>query len=140
VKAMYPACFYIEENGVSVVFPDLNWLATDGDKVDEAMYYAIDCLAGYLYIEQKEGNHIPEPSDISSIDPVKVARELDPENKPGHCFVSYVTVDVDAYAKEHFEKAVKKTLTIPAWLNKLAMENNVNFSKVLQEALIKALL
>ena len=48
-----------------------------------------------------------------------------------------VSVDVDAYAKKHFEKAVKKTLIIPAWLNKAAIERNINFSQVLQEALVE---
>ena len=46
-----------------------------------------------------------------------------------------VSVDVDAYAKEHFEKSVKKTLTIPAWLNNAALEKGINFSQVLQDAL-----
>lgn len=50
-------------------------------------------------------------------------------------FVNMVSVDVDVYAKEHFEKSVKKTLTIPAWLNKAALEQNINFSQVLQDAL-----
>ena len=46
-------------------------------------------------------------------------------------------IRIDNYAKEHFEKAVKKTLTIPAWLNKAAIERNLNFSRILQEALIE---
>lgn len=50
-------------------------------------------------------------------------------------FVNMVTVDVDEYAKKHFEKAVKKTLIIPSWLNDLAVANGVNFSQVLQPAL-----
>jgi len=51
-----------------------------------------------------------------------------------------VSVDVEAYARRHFERSVKKTLTIPYWLNKLAIRNNINFSKVLQEALKEKLL
>ena len=54
-------------------------------------------------------------------------------------FVNMVSVDVASYAKDHFEKSVKKTLTIPAWLNDLAVECNINFSQVLQEALIAKL-
>ena len=50
-------------------------------------------------------------------------------------FVNIITVDVEEYAKTHFEKAVKKTLTIPAWLNTAALEQNINFSQVLQDAL-----
>ena len=51
-------------------------------------------------------------------------------------FVNMVSVDVEAYAKEHFDKSVRKTLTIPAWLNAAALEMNLNFSQVLQEALL----
>ena len=51
------------------------------------------------------------------------------------CLVNMVSVDVDSYAKEHFEKSVKKTLTIPAWLNNAALEKGINFSQVLQDAL-----
>lgn len=47
-----------------------------------------------------------------------------------------VSVDVEAYAKEHFDKSVSKTLTIPTWLNSAAVEMNINFSQVLQEALL----
>lgn len=46
-----------------------------------------------------------------------------------------VIVDVAEYAKANFEKSVKKTLTIPSWLNTAALEQNINFSQVLQEAL-----
>ena len=51
------------------------------------------------------------------------------------CLVNMVFVDVASYAKEHFEKSVKKTLTIPAWLNNAALEKGINFSQVLQDAL-----
>lgn len=54
-------------------------------------------------------------------------------------FINMVSVDVEAYAKEHFEKSVKKTLSIPAWLNKAALEQGINFSQTLQEALLAKL-
>lgn len=135
--SIYPACFYKEENGYSVIFPDLNYLATCGDDMDEAMKMAIDCLAGFLFLEKKEGHHIPSPSDMKSINSPKIAKELD--FKYEECFVNMVSVDVEAYAKLNFEKSVKKTLTIPAWLNTKAIENNINFSAVLQEALKESL-
>lgn len=62
-----------------------------------------------------------------------VAAEL--EVSMDGAFVNIITVDVEEYAKTHFEKAVKKTLTIPAWLNTAALEQNINFSQVLQDAL-----
>lgn len=133
--SIYPACFFREGEGYSVVFPDLNDLATQGDTFEEAMEMAIDCLAGYLHTCKMDGESVPEPSRLSDIDPEAIAKELDPEFRTGEFFVNMVAVDVDSYAKEHFERSVKKTLSIPAWLNAAALEQNINFSQVLQEAL-----
>lgn len=130
---MYPACFFKEENGYSVVFPDLDFLSTCGTTLDEAMRMAVDCLAGYLYWLELDGEKAQEPSALGNISPAAVAEELGFDYT--EVFVNLVSVDVAEYAKVHFEKAVKKTLTIPAWLNKLALERDINFSGVLQEAL-----
>lgn len=131
--SVYPACFFKEENGYSVIFPDLD-LATCGENKDEAMSMAIDCLAGRLRWLMQAGDPIPAPSPINTIDPVAVSRGL--EIEPNETFVNMVSVDVEAYAKEHFDKSVSKTLTIPAWLNTAAVEMDINFSQVLQEALL----
>ena len=129
----YPACFFKEENGYSVIFPDLNYLSTCGETLDESLTMAVDCLAGYLYWLQQDGDTIPAPSPMENISPENVANEI--QSEPGECFVNMITVDVTEYARTHFEKSVKKTLTIPAWLNNAALEQNINFSQVLQEAL-----
>lgn len=133
--SMYPACFLQEDNGYSVIFPDLNYLATCGETVEEAMEMAVDCLAGYLYTCNEDGDDIPAPSKISDVKTEDVIKHLELEDYTHDSFVNMVSVDVALYAKEHFEKSVKKTLTIPSWLNALALENNINFSKVLQDAL-----
>lgn len=135
--SIYPACFFKEENGYSVVFPDLNWLATQGDTLDEAMSMAVDCLAGYLYSCKKDGDVISAPSKLSDIDIEAIGKELDPGTPVDGSFVNMVSVDVEAYAKQHFEKSVKKTLTIPSWLNEEALALGINFSQTLQEALIQ---
>ena len=135
--SIYPACFFKEENGYSVVFPDLNWLATQGDTLDEAMSMAVDCLAGYLYSCKKDGDVISAPSKLSDIDMEAIGKELDPDTPVDGSFVNMVSVDVEAYAKQHFEKSVKKTLTIPSWLNEEALALGINFSQTLQEALIQ---
>lgn len=126
----YPACFYKEHEGnYSVVFPDLDHLATCGDTLEEALRMAVDCLAGYLFSLKQDGETAPSPSDLNKIN-------LDDEyDDYAEGFVNMVTVDVDEYAKVHFEKSVKKTLTIPSWLNDLAIQNKVNFSQILQKAL-----
>ena len=132
----YPACFFREESGYSVIFPDLNYLATCGKNLEEALSMAIDCLAGYLYWCKRDKDIIPKPSPLNKISASNVSKELGIDySESSDSFVNLVTVDVEEYAREHFEKAVKKTLTIPAWLNNAALQQNINFSQVLQEAL-----
>lgn len=137
--SVYPAIFIQDKQGcISVIFPDLNHLATCGADMQEAMEMAVDCLAGYIHSEQRDGNELPPPSPMEAIHPR--AEGID-ENDPdiARLFVNLVSVDVKEYAKTHFNKAVKKTLSIPQWLNDAALERNVNFSKILQHALMQEL-
>lgn len=128
--SVYPAIFYKESDGqYSVIFPDLNHLSTCGKDLQEAMSMAVDCLAGYIYEAKLEHEDLPPASPMDSID---IDEEYDGYKS---AFVNMVIVDVELYAKEHFNKAVKKTLTIPKWLNDAALAHHLNFSKVLQEAL-----
>ena len=133
---IYPAVFSRDEDGYSVLFPDLNHLATCGETLDEAMAMAVDCLAGYLYTCQKDGETVPAPSALDQIDLSAIAREEYDVSDTGEMFVNLVAVDVQSYAKAHFEKSVKKTLTIPAWLNTFGEANHVNFSQLLQDSLL----
>ena len=67
--SIYPAIFYKEKDGsFSVVFPDLNHLATDGRDFNEAMTMAVDCLAAYIYSEQADGNKIHPPTAIEEVE------------------------------------------------------------------------
>lgn len=134
----YPACFIKEGSGYSVIFPDLNYTATCGDTLEDAFAMAIECLAGYLYTAKTDGDPLPEPSALEDVSYVRIAKELD-LNPSAESFVNMVTVDVKEYAKKHFEKPVKKTLSIPAWLNDRAIQANINFSQLLQKALKKEL-
>ena len=131
---VYPACFYKEKDGgYSVIFPDLDHLATCGDTLEDAVEMAVDCLAGYVDSANEENEVLPKPSDIESID---INAEYDEYES---AFVNLIAVDVSEYAKTHFKKSVNKTLTIPIWLNELAEEENINLSKTLQEALMEKL-
>ena len=136
--SIYPAIFYKEETGgYSVIFPDLNHLATCGDTIQEAMEMAVDCLAGYLFTEKLDGNELPMPTPLEQIDPY--CEDMDDEDKKTERVVNMISVDVEAYAAQHFNKAVKRTVSIPRWLNNRAIAKKVNFSKLLQQALIKEL-
>lgn len=106
----YPACFFKEDNGgYSVVFPDLNYLATQGDDLEDATNMAIDCLAGFLHVSQMDGDIIPPPSQLSDITPQAIIKELEISDPPREAYVNMISVDAAAYAGEHFEKAVKET-------------------------------
>ncbi len=133
--SIYPACFFKDDTGYSVVFPDLNWLATGGSSEADAMSMAVECLAGYLYSLKNDGEQFPHASAMADVSLEIIAKELDADTKGA--FVNMVTVDVTEYAREHFEKSVRKTLTIPYWLNIAAQKKNINFSQTLQEALLE---
>lgn len=125
-KYVYPAVFSPEEEGgYSVFFHDLDGCYTCGDDLQDAIMMAEDVLAFYLYDEEVANREIPKASELKDV-----------ELKEGE-FVNYIACDTIEYAKMHNKRAVKKTLTIPEWLNEMAVRAGVNFSQVLQEALME---
>ena len=123
-KYAYPAIFTPEENGgFSVLFPDLKGCYTCGDNLEDSLEMAADALALVLYGYEKDGCSIPVPSASKDL----VLKENE--------FVNYIVCDTMAYRKRHNNKAIKKTLTIPEWLNEEATALGINFSQVLQDAL-----
>ena len=126
MKYAYPACFYPELNGhFSVVFADFE-LATVGINLTDAMYMASDAAAGRILSMLIDGEKLPEPTNI---------KELKPDAPDG--FVSMVFIDMEILKPNHDESPVKKTLTIPSWLNIAAEKKNINFSATLKEALLE---
>jgi predicted RNase H-like HicB family nuclease len=125
-KYYFPAIFDSgteNEEGFTVTFPDLPGCITEGSDMDEAVYMAKDVLAGFLYGMEEDGEKIPNPSNPSNI-------EL-----PKGAFISIIEVRTDYIRDEIENKAVKKTLTIPKWLNDAAENENINFSQLLQFAI-----
>jgi len=124
MKYVYGAIFTPEEDGgYSVTFPDLKGCNTCGDTLYEAISMAEDVLAFCLYGYERDHREIPEPSELGWL---KTTEDQ---------FVSCVACDTIEYQKKNNNKAVKKTLTIPEWLNQEALAQEINFSLVLQEAL-----
>lgn len=122
-KHFYPACFYKEQDGrYSVIFPDFGG-ATYGNDFQDAMEMAEDYLGGTIMDCLDDKEPLPTPSDIQS---------LKADEYPNG-FVTMVGVDVEQYRQR--VRSIKKTLTIPGWLNDAAIEQHINFSQVLQEAL-----
>ena len=127
-KYSYPAVFTPEENGAySVYFPDFESCYTCGDTLADAIMMAEDALAFTLYEYEKENRAVPTSSDLNNI------------SVSSGEFVNYIACDTLVYRKMHSNKAVKKTLSIPEWLNEAAEKAGINFSRALQDALMKQL-
>lgn len=124
-KLFYPAIFTPEDDGgYSVAFPDMDGCFTQGETIEEAYEMAFDALGLEIEFLESEKRTIPSPSAPNAI-------KLNKNE-----FVAIIEFDMLEYQKKHNSKAVKKTLTIPQWLNEEAMAKNINFSQVLQEALL----
>ena len=124
-KLFYPAVFTPEDDGgYSVAFPDMDGCFTQGETIEEAYEMAFDALGLAIDFLESQKRTIPSPSTPNEI-------KLN-ENE----FVVIIEFDMLEYQKKHNSKSVKKTLTIPQWLNEEAMAKNINFSQVLQEALL----
>lgn len=127
MKLTYPACFYPCENkkgAYTVEVPDLPGCVSEGDSLADAILMATDAASGWILDELEDGKAAPEASLLENIIP-----------DPGG-FVSMLVLDMDTYAEKYGDKAIRKNLTIPAWLNTFAEKNHINFSQVLQDSLI----
>ncbi len=124
----YPAIFHkAEEGGFWISFPDLPECLTEGNDMTRAYEMAVNALGLALTSREIENEPIPEPSAPSDIIVEKDS------------FLVVVEFDILAYKKRTSPRAVKKTLSIPEWLNEEATAIGVNFSQVLQEALMQKL-
>lgn len=125
---VFPAVFTPEEaGGYSINFPDLPSCYTQGDDLKDGYKMAEDVACAVLVDLENERKEIPTPSD-----PAALSLETGE-------FTALIGADTLAYRQATDNRAVKKTLSIPNWLNILAEKDNVNFSQTLQEALKKQL-
>lgn len=125
MKLVYPALFspWEEGDGYTVEFPDLPGCVTEGATLADAIEMAEDAASGWVLGELEDGNRVPQASAPSAIH----AAEGE--------FISAVVLDMDAYTEKYGSKAVRKNLTIPAWLNTFAEQQRISFSQVLTDAL-----
>lgn len=122
MKLLYPAIFTPYGEGFTVEFPDLPGCITQGEDLEEAFEMAEDVACGWILTSVEEGETLPKPSSIN-------------KHFSDNVIVNYIKLDISEYAKKYSTKSVKKTLTIPEWLNALAEKEDINFSKELQNAL-----
>lgn len=122
-RYFYPAIFgYEDGEEISVVFPDLD-CATSGVDEADALLSARELLGCVLFGLEEDGEELPTPSALSDIYPDKNER------------VVLIDVYMPSVRMAQTNRSVNRTVTLPAWLNAAALERNINFSQVLQDAL-----
>ena len=117
---VFPAIFTFDGKCYNVDFIDLKGCSTFGNSIQNAYEMAQDAMGLFL------DDLINFPKPTLNLEKIHLDKNQ---------FISFVSIDMEEYRKKFNNKAVKKTLTIPAWLNNLAEKNGINFSQILQEAL-----
>jgi predicted RNase H-like HicB family nuclease len=119
----FPAIFDYGDDGISIEFPDLPGCLPCAQSTDEAIRNAKEAMALHLWGMERDQDVIPEPTPIDKL----------------HIAANQIPILIEVYMPEYREaienSSIKKTLTIPLWLNKLAEERRINFSQLLQNAL-----
>ena len=122
-RYFYPAIFIYEPGQeIAIDFPDLK-CATSGTNDDDALLSARELLGCVLNGLEEDGEELPAPTPLSEIKTKENER------------VVLVDVYMPSVRLENANRAVNRTVTLPAWLNAAALERNINSSQVLQEAL-----
>lgn len=120
---IYPVIFEKESDGYFVTVPDLG-RNTQGANLIEAVAMARDLISLWVMDSEDRGEVVPAPGSVQF-------------DVPKGAIVSYVDANITEYRKKYGTATVKKNCTLPAWLNTKAEELHINFSKVLQEALLQ---
>lgn len=127
MRLIYPAIFTPceEKEGYTVVVPDLPGCVSEGNDLIDAIDMGTDAASGWILGELEDGNDIPSASRYEDI-----------SVEPGS-FINYLVLDMTAYSEKYGSASLRKNITIPAWLNTYGEKNKINFSRVLQDALLK---
>jgi predicted RNase H-like HicB family nuclease len=126
MKYVYPAIFTVEDENILVSVPDLPGLHTFANSMADALFMVQDAIEMWCWDAENKGEAAPTASG-----PAEIAEM----HKPPNQIVSMVAADTDEYRRQNDTRAVKKTLSIPAWLNYRAEKANAPFSQILQQGL-----
>lgn len=127
MKYFYTATFIPNEDGTKYFcrVPDLPGCITTGNSLDDAIEMITDAANGWLVVAEDEGNEIPEPTPQGNLD------------IPDNAICSIIRIDTLSYRAKTDTRAVRKNVSLPAWMAKLAEKRGINCSQVLQDGLMK---
>ena len=120
---IHPAFFYYDKDGISIEFPDLPGCLPCAHDTETAFRHAREALGLHLFGMEQDGELIPKPTDVADLHPTPPAVPV------------LIDVFMPAIRARVKNTSIKKTLTIPSWLNVKAEQAGINFSQVLQEGL-----
>lgn len=125
MRLIYPAIFYPckEKEGYTVIVPDLPGCVTEGDSLIDAISMGIDAASGWVLDELEDGRTAPEATPLDKIKPEKGG------------FTNLLVLDMDSYAEKYGNKAIRKNITIPAYMNTFVERNDISLSRITQEAI-----
>ena len=121
MKYAYPVILYADGDKVGATVPDLPGCHTFGDDMADALLMAKDAMEIWLWSAEDDGLTIPTPSYNLTAEP--------------HETLTLVAADTDEWRRSNDTRAVKKTLSVPSWLNAKAEKANAPFSRILQDGL-----
>lgn len=113
-----------EDGGYGISFPDLPGCFSFGEDLAEAQQMAAEAASLHVYGMERDGEEIPAPS-VSL--PKAITEGM---------VVMPVTIHPDLYRMKRDNERVKTNITLPAWLKRIAEEQKVNYSRLLESALI----
>ena len=121
MKYVYPVILYPDDGKIGVTVPDLPGCHTYGDDKADALFMAKDAIEMWLWNAENNAWPIPPASDMLPMEPGEI--------------LSLIAADTDEYRRTNDTRAIKKTLSIPSWLNSQAEKANAPFSQILQQGL-----
>lgn len=124
---IFPALFEQSENGISILFPDLPGCLPCAETMEDAVKNAKEAMTLHLYGMEEDSEEIPEPTQFAKL--------RTGENQT----LMLIEAFMPPFRERMHKKFVKKTLSLPSWINAEAEHAGINFSAVLQEALIEKL-
>ena len=121
MKYVYPAILYPDDGKIGVTVPDLPGCHTYGDDKADALFMAKDAIEMWLWNAENNAYPVPPASELLPLEPGET--------------LTLIAADTDEYRRQIDTRAVKKTLSIPQWLNYKAEKANAPFSQILQQGL-----
>ena len=125
----FPAIFSYTEEGVIVRYPDLPGCLTSGADTEEALHNAREALEGFIYCMEQDNDPIPEPSDIVSLKTTLKDNQA----------LTLIDVFMPVVREAMSSKSVNKMVSVPQWLVSAGKEASINFSQLMQDALMEKL-